>query len=515
MESHLSTIPEYAPTRLARLQSLYSDFTRQKQANPTAFASNVEWWYRLLRKCLEEGWLNEADLGDDEQDSVNGGDRLILSVRSTLPEQFRWGRLGRPLALPTVLSELSSSQPPRIISLKQFMASSTSIYHTDGLAWRIASYVVGKPLWWALEQMKLTHEENVQAPSWNKLAGDYVFTETLENVADAIISKWRESASSLGTLSECLHSLETLVSQFATIGLSVKTRRKLSQKDMEVVVKYLSRDRQFVVVEREVIKLVDDPTTASITAVDHGVLEMKSAILKLESQVDEIQNRIERLTAQVRESLRQSPPRKVQALSRLRAKKTLEEDLLPKRLRSLEMIQSSLDNVERARGDIEIMKAYETSTTTLRTLLSDPALRRENVEGTLESMREAHEEFKEIDDIIRIEADANTEAVDDDELAKELEDLVEDSKREREESRIEKQKESEKEEKTKEEEDLKESKEEEGRATGTDRIKPADIEEAPLAENDEKEGVARSRDSSIHEAQKAPPQVREQEALPV
>jgi len=57
--------------------------------------------------------------------------------------------------------------------------------------------------------------------------------------------------------------------------------------------------------------------------------------------------------------------------------------------------------VERAKGDIEILKAYETSTNTLQTLLSDPALKRENVEGTLpESMREANEEFKEIDDII-------------------------------------------------------------------------------------------------------------------
>jgi charged multivesicular body protein 7 len=105
MESHLATIPEYTPSRIARLQSLYSDFTRQKQANPTAFASNVEWWYRLLRKCLEEGLLagsNGID-GDKTADIDVSGDCLILHTGSDLPEKFRWDRLGRPLALPTVL----------------------------------------------------------------------------------------------------------------------------------------------------------------------------------------------------------------------------------------------------------------------------------------------------------------------------------------------------------------------------------------------------------------------------
>jgi charged multivesicular body protein 7 len=60
------------------------------------------------------------------------------------------------------------------------MASTTSIYHTDGLAWRMAGFVVGKPLWWALEQLNLVGEGSDKAPTWKKVAGDYVFVETLE-----------------------------------------------------------------------------------------------------------------------------------------------------------------------------------------------------------------------------------------------------------------------------------------------------------------------------------------------
>jgi charged multivesicular body protein 7 len=72
------------------------------------------------------------------------------------------------------------------------------------------------------------------------------------------------------------------------------TVRRLPHQDMEVIVKYLSRDKQHCVIEKEVIKLVDDLDSREVTVVDHGVLEMKSAILKLEAQIDEMQARIER-----------------------------------------------------------------------------------------------------------------------------------------------------------------------------------------------------------------------------
>lgn len=287
-------------------------------------------------------------------------------------------------------SELRSGHPPRIIPLKQFMTSTVSIYHTDSLMWRAASYVVGKPLWWALDQLSLASEPNEKAPKWSKLTGDYIFVETLEvslptvplsiatdlsssqDAANTIINNWRESALSIGSLSESLHSLETLSAQFASVSLTGKTGvRKLSREDMEVVVKYLSRDKQLVMVEKEVIKLVEASDEKEVTAVDHGVLEMKTALWKLESQVDDITARIERyerrccviylanrsyrLTEQIKENLKQK--RKTLALSQLRSRKALEDDLLPKRLRSLEMIQLSLDNVERARGDIEVSTA--------------------------------------------------------------------------------------------------------------------------------------------------------------
>jgi charged multivesicular body protein 7 len=154
-------------------------------------------------------------------------------------------------------------------------------------------------------------------------------------------------------------------------------------------------------------------------------------------------NLVYRRADQVKENLRLK--RKDIALSYLRSKKQLEE-LLPKRLRSLETIQTTLDQVESARHDIEvysshlhlyqsnrypqIMKAYETSTSTLRTILSDPALQRDRVDATLDAMAEANAEYKEIEETIEAGMPDTGEVVDEDELAKELEALVQERERE-------------------------------------------------------------------------------------
>lgn len=70
----------------------------------------------------------------------------------------------------------------------------------------------------------------------------------------------------------------------------------LSRKDIEALIKHLSRDKRLLVAEREVIKFVEDTASEAertVTPVDHGVLDMKNAIAKLQRQVDEIQLKIE------------------------------------------------------------------------------------------------------------------------------------------------------------------------------------------------------------------------------
>ena len=58
------------------------------------------------------------------------------------------------------------------------------------------------------------------------------------------------------------------------------------------------------------------------------------------------------------------------------------------------------------------MKSYESSATTLRTILSHPALQRSKIEETMEALAEANVDAKEIDDAIRVGADVAVGVVD-------------------------------------------------------------------------------------------------------
>jgi charged multivesicular body protein 7 len=64
---------------------------------------------------------------------------------------------------------------------------------------------------------------------------------------------------------------------------------------VEVLIKYLQRDKGLLVIEKEVIKFVDesDEKESVVTAVDHGVLDMKNAASRLEAQIEEIQRKID------------------------------------------------------------------------------------------------------------------------------------------------------------------------------------------------------------------------------
>lgn len=73
------------------------------------------------------------------------------------------------------------------------------------------------------------------------------------------------------------------------------------------------------------------------------------------------------------------------------------------------------------------MKSYESSTATLRAILSHPSLQRESVDKTLEALAEANADARELDNSIRIAGDVALgvdENVDEDEIEAEWAELV-------------------------------------------------------------------------------------------
>ncbi|KAI0082613.1 hypothetical protein K474DRAFT_1585221 [Panus rudis PR-1116 ss-1] len=417
----LTTLSTYQSISNARLKSLYSDFLRQKQSNPTSYASNLEWWRQTLETVVSTGW---------QYSEPKETDRLVLHASPSLVDLFRFEGVGKPLSLAGVIADLMDSK--EYYPLTQFLNSSQSIYDPGWLPYRIAAYVVGKPLWWALQQLSLVpddtaggHESDSQR--WKKVSGSYVLRNLVEKAAEGVLAKQRRKSGA--SLADSLYKFESFKRTFADAALEGVT---VSDLDMKVILRYLERDKRVVLVQGDTIKFVDssDSDSAVISAVDTGLLELKTGVERLEAQVDNIQYQIEQRTEKISAALRRK--QKDVALTLLRSRKQL-EDLLKKRLASLDTLQSTLLRVEAAAGDVEIMRSYESSTATLRAILAHPSLQREQIDETMEAMYNANADARDIDEAIQMgtEIAQGDIGIDNADLEDELQALVKEAERNR------------------------------------------------------------------------------------
>lgn len=203
-------------------------------------------------------------------------------------------------------TELATAK--QIFPLAQFMNSTQSIYEPGWLPYRIASYVIGKPLWWALSQAGVVSSGDDESDSvrWKKVKGDYVVLALLEQAADAVTARQTDVGVNLA---DALYDFTSFRSAFAEHALPDVS---LSDADLRVLLKFLQRDRKVLVSDKEVsvlctclylllmnlvgqvIKFVADATDVpEVTAVDHGILELKTALGNLNAQVESLQRKIE------------------------------------------------------------------------------------------------------------------------------------------------------------------------------------------------------------------------------
>lgn len=83
----------------ARLPSLFSDFTTQRQTNPDGYAANVKTWEDVLCKAAGAGLVTGQD-GHIRRVSLEIGPHLLQKLESK-----EWGR---PLALNAVIVGITS-----------------------------------------------------------------------------------------------------------------------------------------------------------------------------------------------------------------------------------------------------------------------------------------------------------------------------------------------------------------------------------------------------------------------
>lgn len=147
-------------------------------------------------------------------------------------------------------SELCSSKA--YVPLPDFLSSAKSIYDPGWLPYRVLSFVVGKPLWWALQQLNIVGEDTAGGSSnerdrWKRAQGKYAVLSLLEKAADKVIQT--QSAKGGVSLADALYSPDSFRAAFGNVALE---GFPLSDLDVKVLIKYLSRDKGVLLVEDDV-----------------------------------------------------------------------------------------------------------------------------------------------------------------------------------------------------------------------------------------------------------------------
>lgn len=177
----------------------------------------------------------------------------------------------------------------------------------------------------------------------------------------------------------------------------------ISQRDLLILVKHLTRDRKSAVADDYCIKFKSSfgDISEDLTIGEHEreIVKVRETYQQLESQVEDIGARIEERQGRVESSLRSNS--KNQALSYLRSRKALEA-LRDKRVGALETLHGILLKIEQAASDVEVVKAYEASTASLKALLKSEHLQPERIASSMDAMQESMTDAEEIRQAIEL-----------------------------------------------------------------------------------------------------------------
>ncbi|KAJ9107977.1 hypothetical protein QFC20_003662 [Naganishia adeliensis] len=415
-----------------RVRALYAFTSKQKLTNPAGYEKNYRWWVDVVEEALREGLLGSQD----------GLDRLVVSgdeedlVRKLAWADERSGTKLRPKGIGGVLASLTQAEPSILYPLSTHLSATTPIRQAPSLASRF----VARPLWWAVSKVNPFaggggDAVETEEKSWKRVAKtEWVHLELVEEASTNFISHLQ--ANPPVTHSATLLTPHLLIQRYQDILLPSRLKRNkargvdLSSRDALILLKYLQRDKGVLVSAAvgEVYKIsMEEGTseTTTLTEADKGTVAIMTTLEKLDRQVEEVTREI--TAAQTKAAFHLNLKQKNVALSYLRSKKQL-ETVLDKRVSAAEQLRSVLRGIENAHGDLEIMRAYESSTAALKNVLSHPSLQRDHVDATMDALAETMADQQEIDDAIQsggqLAVSASGLEADEDELARELEGLV-------------------------------------------------------------------------------------------
>ena len=400
----------------ARLPALYSDFRAQRTLNPDGYRANVSAWRQALSRLASSGLLS----------SHGNSSPFVMTIDQGLLRSLEHRQYGQPLALGTAVREAISNKD--FVPLQIFLNAPQDVYQRSWseLPWE----VVG----WTLRQLGVIDP----ARGEDKLPqGRYAVTVNLENAAKRLSDK-------AASMSSNFDRTFTKAQFQATFAPGLVDGQKLSDTDVDVFLRYLSRDKQVVAYDGHTVKIFGSGEKGGITEEDGATASIKELIATLTHQTQLLNARLDELTQTAKDAVTRK--NRVAALGALKSKK-ITESSLSKRYASLNQLEEVAARIEQATDNAQLVRVMASSTDMLRNLNAQIGSA-DRADAVMDRLRE---QMSETDEVAAILAESNAAAVDEGELDDELE-AMERSEKEKEQEA--KQKE---EEKKRREEDAKEA----------------------------------------------------------
>jgi charged multivesicular body protein 7 len=390
MSALLTHLVETEPSfRPQRLPALYSDFRPQKALNPDGYQANLSAWRRAISAIASSG-LAPATKGSKPN-------HLVLTVDEGLLRALESKSYGRPLALGAVVAETIKDK--ELIGLQEFLTSKESVYKKG---WNLSPWAVAG---WALRTVGwmdgLGRTDKLPGGQW----------VVLGNV-EAAGKNFGEVSAELNTRFERTFSKAHFSKEFADRIVSGRT---MSETDVEVLLRFLSRDREVVLYDGATVKIRDESTEegTSLTEADKSIAHLKELLGYLQHQTEVLKRKVDELNNAAKQAV--ADKNRVVALASLRSKKIAEASLQA-RYNTLASLEETAGKIQQASENVAVVRVMEASGEALKSLNAAVG-GTEGVEGVAERLREQMDTADEINTIMNEEHVVVDEGEIDDELA--------------------------------------------------------------------------------------------------
>ncbi|KAL8755785.1 MAG: hypothetical protein Q9184_004694 [Pyrenodesmia sp. 2 TL-2023] len=263
---------------------------------------------------------------------------------------------------------------------------------------------------WGLEQIGLQHRalvSNLRTPK------EFVLIPNIEETYPKLVTYLQKRRSHV----DRILTWEMFRKDSAT---AVGVTNELSDSDLEVLLKYLARDKRILAYDNHVVKLAaPDEVPLPVCKEDREIASLKSVMFEINEQIRSLETRITALRERSQKAVERK--NRSSALAALRSKKAA-ETALARRNDTLFQLEEIYGKIEQASDQITMIQTMKGSTEVLRGL-NARAGSTKNVEDTLDSLKEEMGKVEDVSTTINL-VGQETNAVDEDEVDEELEALM-------------------------------------------------------------------------------------------